>query len=178
MSGFSLSLDICIIYLETEPVHSGRDNIVDSKLRAQSSPQVRAAKAVLLRSAYERLARAKRLGSHIEAVALLETLLSDRLEVLESVMLGEVTKVDTLGRLLTKVKNFDVLPESLIEDLHEWRKSRNLAVHQLVKITHPDEADWAKRIAFIRTIALEGEVLLSELKSLVAKISREKSKNP
>lgn len=144
----------------------------DPKLRARNTPRVKAAKALLLREAYERLARAKRLGSHIEAVAILETLMSDRLEVLESAHSGQPTRVDTLGRLIGRAKNLGVLPEPLLIGIAAWAKSRNLAVHQLVKITNEDHVDWSARISFIRNISNEGEILLKELKREVSKASK------
>ena len=111
------------------------------KTGAKSSPDVKSGKAILLRKTYQRLERAKRLGSYIEVIALLETLMSDRLEVLESMSLGEPGKVDTLGRLINRVKKLDLIPTPLLEGLEEWSKSRNLAVHRLVKITDSEEMD-------------------------------------
>lgn len=147
-----------------------------SKIRAPSTPALKASKAKLLRSAYERLARAKKLGSHIEAVAIIETLMSDRLEVLESFMLGKATQVDTLGRLLARVRKFEVIPEDLLDELELWSKSRNLAIHRLVKITDPNEIDWNRRIIYIRNCARDGELLLTRLKKIVEKNSKERVK--
>jgi hypothetical protein len=149
----------------------------DFKTRAKSTSSLKADKAKLLRSAYERLTRAKKLGSHIEVVAILETLLSDRLEVLDSIMSGSINQVDTLGRLLARVKKYDAIPERLLSELLIWSKSRNLAVHQLVKITNANEADFNRRIAYIRSVGQEGEILLSELKRLVDKVARSRKLN-
>ena len=59
----------------------------------------------------------------------------------------------------------------ILNELRKWLEGQ----HHLFSI---GKAYARGACGFSITIALEGEVLLSELKSLVAKISREKSKNP
>ena len=143
------------------------------KTRALPTKTLNSAKSELLKEAYARLERSKRIGAHIESIAIIETLMSERLETLESIKLGAPSKVNTLGKLLEIIKKYDALSPELHENLVSWSKSRNLAIHRLVKITNADEVSWQSRMVFIRQTSKEGQVLLKELKKQIDRILRE-----
>lgn len=142
------------------------------KFKTRYSPELGKAKQDLYRFAYLRIQRAIKIGAHIEAIALIESLMSDRLESAISSLTGKQVKASTLGRL---IKEFDGLAEidsDLKVALYEWNASRAFVVHQMVKLTNDEISSWTERIAFARLTAKEGLVLLAELRRLTDKTIR------
>lgn len=135
-------------------------------------------KSQLLKKCHARLSRALELGFNIEAIALIETLMSDRLESLLSTVDSEPVELKTLGQHLARVERFGVLDQFVIGELRNWNRKRNLAVHELVKIRNSSDTDWNARIKFVREAAREGEQLLKGLKTETARIIRRKVKGP
>ena len=129
-------------------------------------------KSELLRRCHKRLSRSLKQGFYIESIALIETLMSDRLESLLSNLGKEPVQLNTLGQQLGKVRKLGVLEDSFIEDLQIWNRKRHLAVHELVKMRETSDPDWNARIKFVRDSAREGDQLLKSLKAETARIKR------
>ncbi len=149
-----------------------RDSV--DRLRQQSRGSD---KSQLLKKCHTRLSRALELGFNIEAIALIETLMSDRLESLLSTVDSEPVEIKTLGQHLARVERFGVLDQFVIVELRIWNRKRNLAVHELVKIRNSSDTDWNARIKFVREAAREGEQLLKSLKTETARIKRCKTRD-
>ncbi len=137
--------------------------------RNASAPTRRTVKGVsksnLIKECHKRLLRSIKQGFHIESIALIETLMSDRLESLLSTGGSEPVLLKTLGQHLAKIEKLGVLDDSLVRDLQIWNRKRNLAVHELVKIRNQSDTDWNARIRFVRDAAREGNLLLNKLKN-------------
>lgn len=132
-------------------------------VKPPTTPEIGKAKQLLFRMAFKRIDRAIKNGFHIEAIAITESLICDRLETTISIVTGNDSHADNLGPLLSKIRKLIVFPAELIDQLDIWRKNRNLVVHQMVKITNSDASNWRFRMRFARLIALEGKSLLLEV---------------
>jgi hypothetical protein len=74
-------------------------------MRSSYTPELGKNKQLLYREAHKRIKRAIKKGSHIEAIALLESIMSDRIESAISVVTGKQVNVSSLGKwLLPHVK--------------------------------------------------------------------------
>ena len=145
------------------------------KVRAKYSIAVGLTKYQLYKRTYARIDRAISSGFHIEAVALLESIICDRLESLLSVLTKDSVNASTIGRLLDKLKKFNIISADLELELREWNKERGFVIHQFVKITSTTETSWNSRLRYARDTALNGKKVLQCLRSetdLVIKNSR------
>jgi hypothetical protein len=150
----------------------------------------------LLQAAFAHVQRAIRDGHHLEAITVLESILTDRLGSMVHGSLGQkVTLRDTLGHLIkaatsnqvnprndpvgsTSAKKRSALPEDVISfiggDLLEWWGSRNRAVHAMAKIHHVGDARFAERYDNLGKVAVRGVRLLIDLDAFD---QREKEQN-
>ncbi len=140
--------------------------------RAISSDEVRKIKGELIRSAHIRLKRATKLGFHIEAVAILESLITDRLESL--IAISEKNQID-IGNLGPANKiNYEAgrISEELHLDLKKWAKDRAKVIHEMVKVSNVIDSDWRERMKFARSTSSEGLRLLKKLDLIVKQYKR------
>lgn len=144
------------------------------KQRSSSSYRTARAKQELYRQAHERLERAIKRGSHIEAVVLIESLMSDRLESALTQIKGKPVNVSTLGMLLREFQKHVEIDDEFRAAMWAWNKSRGLVVHEMVKLTNEIESSWEERIAYARTTARAGKELLRQLRKYTDKITRRK----
>ena len=143
-----------------------------TNLRAKSSPEINRLKSELISSAYKRAQRAIRSGFYIEAIAIEESLICDRLEAILSRVSQAEVKISTIGRLVDTLKPYNALPLELTEELRVWQKHRSQTIHQIVKVTNAESSDWLSRLRFARTTAVDGLQLFHKLKKLDIKIAR------
>lgn len=127
-----------------------------------------------------RLKEAMDAGFHIEAIALCESLLSDRLESRRA-WLGRQheskREFGTLGRLATKLlgqhskeAGDPIEANNLIyEDCVKWADARNKAIHEMFKLAEGGESDWDLRYAALETVADRGLKLTRRLSAAVKK---------
>jgi hypothetical protein len=118
--------------------------------------------------AEQRMAAAMSAGYFIEAVALQDSMISDRLENLLGLH-HEHVAMNSTGQLahLSRTLNPDAFDE-LAERVRHWAEHRNVVVHQMVKVgpTHADT--WAQRMAEAQRTAQAGLALLAEVDRAVA----------
>lgn len=122
----------------------------------------------LIKSARKRVDRAIQSGFNIEATALLESLIADRIESAIENKTGEVQKVQNLGRLVTNAISQGIISEDLAAEIRNWSKSRAKVIHEMVKVTSENPGSWRERMTFARQLAREGIEILKK----VEKISR------
>jgi hypothetical protein len=151
--------------------------VTSKKIRVAGSKDINKAKAILISAAYKRAKRAISAGFYIEAIAIEESLICDRLEAMLSRELRKDIEISTIGRLLQQLAPFDVIPEALVAELTMWQRHRSQVIHQIVKVTQSDDMNWRKRIAFANQISRDGLALFSQLKALEVKHIRSKKKN-
>jgi hypothetical protein len=146
---------------------------VPNKLvKAPTTPYIGNAKAILFRTAFERIDRAIANGFHLEAIAITESLICDRIESTISTITNKESYPDTLGPLLSQLRKLSVYPDELIHELDSWRRDRNLVMHQMVKITNSDTTDWRSRMKFARLTALAGKSILKDVQTNTNRVKR------
>ena len=140
--------------------------IVSNKpTRIENNALTRKAREDLYHRAYSRVNKAIARGFHIEAIAILESLMCDRLEnLLQALHPDSKVELGSLGKLYNSVNKEIEIPESLLIDLKQWNKARGQVIHQLVKISDVDAMNWLERMAFARKTSNDGKKLLEKLR--------------
>jgi hypothetical protein len=125
-----------------------------SKKRAfvqATNDEVGQARMQLIKKALDKIEAAKNQGFYLEAIAILESLIADRLESLISIVDKE-TGFQTLGSSIKKLKaigsKFDKSFMKFIKNkLNPWRDNRNKALHEMVKLEANNLHEWEARYA-------------------------------
>lgn len=128
-------------------------------------------------------------GFYLEAIALLESMITDRLESRIAAIHGQdetCRTFRTIGYLLhgrgskaCKIQRLSGLldkelaePEDLLvvyRRVEEWSAGRNTCLHQMVKLGGKASKNWAERIAYAKETAESGLKIFRELSSLIDK---------
>lgn len=133
--------------------------------RIENSTLARMAREDLYHRAYSRVNKAIARGFHIEAIAILESLMCDRLEnLLQAINPESKVELGSLGKLYNSVSKEIEMPELLLADLKQWNMARGQVIHQLVKISDVDAVSWQHRMAFARKTSRDGKLILNELR--------------
>ena len=137
------------------------------------TPELRRAKEELFRKAFSRIEISISRGFHLEAIAIIESLICDRLETSVTVLTGESTGVKNLGPLLKVLERLPEFPEVLVAEIDLWRSDRNLVMHRMVKITSEEVFNWQSRMKFARETAIEGYRLAKRVHAMTNRIKRQ-----
>lgn len=146
------------------------------KKKTQYTPELGKRKQELYRQAHKRINSAIAKGSHIEAIALLESIMSDRIESAISAITNKEVNASTLGSLFNQLKQLSPADNELVESIKSWNKSRGLVIHQMVKLTNNFDSEWSTRISFARVTAKDGVEVLKELRKYTDRIIRDHKK--
>lgn len=87
----------------------------------------------------EQYKRAMESGFYLEAVTLMESIISDRLES-RATYLGKTTGFDTLGKLCN-ILSSDTVLKDIIPQIVDWKNGRNRILHEMSKIDASDMAE-------------------------------------
>ncbi|MGB0864121.1 MAG: hypothetical protein ACPG19_00655 [Saprospiraceae bacterium] len=125
-----------------------------SKKRAvveSNNDEVGQARMKLIKNALDKIEAAKAQGFYLESIAILESLIADRLESLIS-LVDKETGFQTLGNSIKKLKSvgskFDKSFTKFIKkELHPWKDNRNKALHEMVKLEANNLHEWETRYA-------------------------------
>lgn len=135
-----------------------------SRKSAKAEPfgDVGPARHDIYREARDRVQGALANGYWLEAITLIESLLSDRLESRASYLAGENKGFQNLGPLLNDLRDLERVPafRELEQDIDEWRVARNSAIHELPKLEDGKLGTWAPRLAALQPVAIRGCGLL------------------
>lgn len=134
----------------------------------------------IIRSAISRYNDAIDKGFYLEATALMESLLGDRLES----RLGELTKVpiefEPLSRLLKKLNKIETdveLKNIMNKRLNNWCGQRNTIIHQAAKIELGKKKDWDMFLEDAEKTAIEGRKIFYAYNKQLQKLRRQKKVN-
>lgn len=153
----------------------------DLGTRMLYSSSVGRARRELYRGAHVQLKAALQAGFWIEAIALCESMLSDRLEARYSFIAGdteEARRHKTIGTLLKQLRANDRKKDNerlhtLYAEIAEWSKQRNRAVHHAVKLSDGENFEpWSERYAGLQLAATEGAALVRRLKNELERLKR------
>ena len=131
-------------------------------------PEIAALKAELHRLANGYLQAAIDAGNWYEAIAIAESLISDRIE---SYFAEHHDRHDMLS-LEGNIRNMEEVanlykPEDLqlVVDIKIWKEDRNKAIHEIVKVRKGEKLDWESRISAASATAKEGLELTRRVKN-------------
>jgi len=116
--------------------------------------------------AYGRMSAAIEAGFYLEAIALTESIVSDRLESRLSALGHPNCAFQPLGELIKAIRKWepDAPLRALVEqDLDSWRVLRNQALHEMVKVAVGDPSNWDDRMLALVLIAEEGRSVLRRI---------------
>lgn len=119
----------------------------------------------LYKSAFSWISHSISEGYYLEAVSIIESLLSDRLESYLSSLLQSNFGFQNLGPLIRKAKSHatDEILLSILEEVDLWRKARNKAAHEMVKIEAGKFINWEERRKFNQETADTGLLLVRKV---------------
>lgn len=140
----------------------------NKRTRAIATPGSATAKAraEMYKSAYSRIAESSKAGFHLESITIIESLIADRLESRLTFVLQRDFSFQHLGSLITKTRQVETDPTLLKlvgQDLDNWRKSRNKALHEMAKIADGDMSSWQDRVNGLVPISEGGLKLLKTI---------------
>lgn len=122
----------------------------------------------LYKAVIDRYLKARECGFYLEAITLMESLITDRLESLLIYynLLSPEEAFMTLGPCINKIRSEQgLLSDCLIEELDTWRKARNQSLHEIAKIKEGDSAVFNQRYSDLKSIAIKGYVLFKAIKA-------------
>ena len=132
----------------------------DNNFRATIHDVAGVEKFKIIKASVSRFNQAIKHSFFIEATAIIESLISDRLES----RLGELSKepihLDTLGKLLaslSKVETDIILKEIMNKNIKSWSRDRNKVIHQIAKIEIGKMKDWDDFLKLAEITANEGK---------------------
>lgn len=113
-------------------------------------------------------------GYYLEAIALQESIIADRLEsrlnfLSQSSNYSFIT-LDTLVRTFGDNKSIEPnlnLKNLVITQVKNWKEGRNKALHEMAKISDNDLLTWNEKQEKVKTIAEEGLVLFRDVDNMV-----------
>ena len=140
--------------------------------RAEWSKNLAGLKSELIKAADNRVKSCIKTGHHIEAIALLESMIADRLEAGLSRKKNGKQVLSTLGPLLNESLASGLIGEDFCLEIRNWSKERNKILHEMVKVRGPETGNWRERMKHARKLAIEGLVIYKKLSNEIRKINR------
>lgn len=113
----------------------------------------------LYRAVLKRVKAASEAGFYLEAITLIESLITDRLESRYSFLLASDVSFKTLGALIDLCRSRETdapLKGQVLLDLDRWRAQRNNAIHEMAKLESGDSTPLEERIAQLLPLTKEG----------------------
>lgn len=117
----------------------------------------------LYKQAYSRIHDATKQGFYLEAITIIESLVSDRLESRLTFLKKHDFSFKTLGGLIKesrKTETDSALKELVANNLDKWRDDRNHALHEMAKLADGDSTTWEDRVKGIVPVAVDGLTIL------------------
>jgi len=129
----------------------------------------------IYKSVFKKIKLANEAGFYLEAITLIESLITDRLESRLSYLDRKDFSFKTIGKLIKKTKQIETDSELkiLIEtDLFEWSDDRNKSLHEMAKIAEGDFSSWDEKYLKLKKIASDGMALLRKIDRQCEKLKK------
>lgn len=152
--------------------------MVDPRTRATaaSDNDIGQERYELYKSSFDWIKKSIDEGYYLEAISILESLVSDRLESYLSFSLDRDFGFKNLGALIDKIKSIEtdkLLRSLIINDLDEWRKQRNKAAHEMVKIEDGKSIVWEERVKINKEVAETGLLLFRNINNRIRQLRKQ-----
>lgn len=132
----------------------------------------------LYKKAYDWINHSIKEGFYLESIALIESLIADRLESRLSFLSKKNFAFKTLERIISKCNDIETDPNLksiVLNDLVRWKDNRNKALHEMVKIEKGTSIDWDTRRNLTRKSAKDGLKLLRIIDNSVKKLQTQQT---
>ena len=132
----------------------------------------------LFAQAYGRISESMENGYFLEAITIIESLASDRLESRLSYLKEEDFSFKNLGKLIESAKSEEPdeeLKALIVNELDVWRAKRNTSLHEMAKKADGDARTWQERVAEIEQVAKDGLQILREIDKKCTKLRKSSS---
>lgn len=154
-------------------------NATKKRQRAVAHPKnnVGQVRYELFSQVFSQIKAAREQGFYIEAIALVDSLVTDRLESRLSRLLGQDISFKTLGSVITKANMHEVdeqLKSTISSRLDHWRKERNAALHEMAKLADGDYKTWSDRYKALCPVCEEGIQILRLIDNRCKKLGRQR----
>lgn len=139
------------------------------------NPQVGAARHDLYKNAIDKYRKAMKSGFYIEAISLMESLISDRIESLLNAVAktedGEESKEKSflpLGQLVSAALKCESVSKcehitAILDKINDWKRKRNGAIHEMAKLSDAAlQETFADKYDGLKSVAEEGYTLFRE----------------
>ena len=133
----------------------------------------------LYANAYRKIAEARAAGFYIECIAILESIICDRLESRRACLNPNDTSkhrfetLRTASKLIAEESSHDADIRRIYQDILDWSNRRNEAVHQIVKLASKDHTtSWARRYGALRRTVDRGEELARAISRKVEALNK------
>lgn len=113
----------------------------------------------LYRQAHAQINLALEQGFYLEAITLVESLASDRIESRLTFLRQSDFSFKTLGCLIAesrRVETDQLLKDLVTQRLDAWRVTRNKSLHEMAKLADGDATSWNDRVQAVIPVAKEG----------------------
>ncbi len=113
----------------------------------------------------------------LEATALIESLISDRLESRLGELKQESVAFDTLGNLLRdlgRIESDEILIQIMNKQINPWSGQRNIIIHQAAKIQVGKNKDWNQFLKLAENTAKNGKIAFNNFNKQLEKLRRKK----
>lgn len=133
----------------------------------------------IIKSAINQFNKAIEHSFFLEATALIESLICDRLESRIGELTNKHVEFGTLGKLLKKLNNIETdaeLKSIMNNKLYQWAERRNIVIHQAAKIELGKDKDWDEYQQMAKSTAIEGRKAFDIYNKQLQKIWRQKTR--
>ena len=149
-----------------------------SKIRASILDVPGIEKHEIIKLAISRFNVALEHSFFLEATALIESLICDRLESRIGELTNKPVEFGTLGDLLKKLNSIETdieLKNIMNNILYQWAGKRNIVVHQAAKIELGKKKDWNDYLRLAESTAIEGRKAFDNYNKQLQKLRRQKT---
>ena len=118
-------------------------------------------------------------GFYIEAIALMESAISDRMESTLNYLFPQMDySYGTIGHLTDALEKTNCYSSKLLSDIRCWARKRNNAIHQMMKLLPEQDKSFRERYGELKQCAEEGKVLFGKFNNEHKKLKRYQEKHP
>lgn len=133
------------------------------------SNEVGKARQDIIGKAFNRIEEAKENGFYLEAITIVESLISDRLESILTKSTGINIGFLPLGELIKKVEKSDIAQKNDIissSGIKDWGNRRNVALHEMVKLEEGNLQDWDTKYSGLQEVVEKGIAIFRKIDAI------------
>ena len=143
------------------------------------NPQIGIDRNALIRAGIDQYKKALDKKFYIEAIALMESLISDRMESTLNYLYPYMNySYGTIVQLADSLMKANCFSEQLLSEIKDWAKLRNDAVHQMMKLMPGQQQTFQERHDNLRKSAENGYELFKKLNAEKEKLTSYQESHP